>query len=150
MNTGGEQNRQGWSSRFRDSEELETDPVSALPSDLQIVAGCDIIAFPSGPSASLRRLALELANSVGSGSDASGCELRGFCGNIEPEGRTLRIDAHAVVEILPGSRDYRFVIRLNEGAHCFLLTDDLFMMADFVRQYVLAKVGSIARVESHP
>lgn len=58
----------------------------------------------------------------------------------------IEIDVLATILIPAGSREFLFELKMRHGPRTLLATDDYELMADFVRQYVHARLGENAEL----
>jgi hypothetical protein len=103
------------------------------------IVTAEIIEFPGRQIARERLLASAVIAALTGLECRLGLQLV-ECGPL----RSLRIDAYAVIDIPTGSKDFRFRLQVNSGGHILLVTDDVAMIADFARQYVLARIKNHA------
>ena len=121
------------------SASLNSDPV-----------GAKILRFPDNRVAKLRRLVRAVKDSFTSGDGARLCGLDLFSFSMGPGGYDLRVDDYACIDLFPGSPDYRFTISMRDGTRTLLVTADPIMMADFLRQYILARIECHLELQEHP
>jgi hypothetical protein len=99
-----------------------------------------IIVFPDSRDVMIRRLARAFEDSFSSSDRKKFCGFDLFSFPMGLGGHSLCIDDHACIDLVPGSPDYRFTLSTRNGEQVLLVTTDARLMADFVRQYLLARI----------
>ncbi|PSJ61526.1 hypothetical protein [Pseudaminobacter soli (ex Li et al. 2025)] len=132
-----------------DGDDERNSPSSKGPWHPQDLGSADgiILVFPDGPDVMVRRLAraFEETFTFDDRRKLCGFDLLSFPMGLG--GHNLRIDDHACIDLVPDSPDYRFTISTHNGEQALLVTTDARLMADFVRQYLLARVEYCPELE---
>jgi len=100
----------------------------------------EIIVFPKSQHVMIRRLARVLEESFTAEDRRKLCGFDLFHFQMGRGGHLLRIDDYACIDLVPGPPDFRFTFSTLNGKQVLLVTTDARVMADFVRQYLLARV----------
>lgn len=93
----------------------------------------NIIKLPDWQDLRARRLRAAIADAITTIGFETVCRLR-----LLGTSRYIEIDEFAAVVIPTNSRDFLFLLRMTHGPEILLITDDMDMMVDFVRQYAWA------------
>lgn len=99
-----------------------------------------ILVFPDSRDIMIRRLARAFEGSFSSSDRRTLCGFDLFSFPMGLGGHNLCIDDCASIDLVAGSPDYRFTLSTHSGKQALLVTTDARLMADFVRQYLLARV----------
>jgi hypothetical protein len=99
-----------------------------------------ILVFPDSRDIMIRRLARAFEESFTSSDRRALCGFDLFSFPMGLGGHNLCVDDCACIDLVPGSPDYRFSLSTRNGTQVLLVTTDARLMADFVRQYLLARV----------
>lgn len=100
----------------------------------------NVTPFPYGRVARLRRLANACLSNLDFEKKGAVSDSALFSFSLEQGGCVLRVDEYASIDLFPDSPDYRFLLVLNDGCHVLWVTDDLIAMAEFLQQYILARL----------
>lgn len=104
-------------------------------SDFDAGDASNVVRLPDWQDRRARHLRDAVVAAVAMADFAASCRLRSLGSS-----RCLDIDEFATIIIPSRSRDFLFLLRMRCGPRILLGTDDMGMLVDFVRQYVLARI----------